>query len=177
MSPQEELKHRRFVSLFTAHQSAIHAYVRRLTPRRVDACDVMQEVALVLWKKFDQFDVDGDFRGWAFGVARFQALAWRRDVARERKRLVLSPDTLELMSEETAAHADQLDLERQAIFQHCLGKLKPDQRSAVEAMYIGLAGPRVTNTCGQMGIATGYAAVVCKKHIRELRTLIGFESA
>ena len=54
--------------------------------------------------------------------------------------------------------------------------------------HIGLAGPRVMNTCGQMGIATGYAAVLCKKHkatprevghthIKELRTLIGYEKA
>jgi len=50
--------------------------------------------------------------------------------------------------------------------------------------HIGLAGPRVMNTCGQMGIATGYAAALCKKydavpravghdHIDELRKLIG----
>ncbi|MBT5915320.1 MAG: FAD-dependent oxidoreductase, partial [Opitutae bacterium] len=30
--------------------------------------------------------------------------------------------------------------------------------------HVGLCGPRVMNTCGQMGIATGYAAVLCKKH-------------
>lgn len=51
--------------------------------------------------------------------------------------------------------------------------------------HIGLSGPRVMNTCGQMGIATGYAAALCKKyaldprdvgqkHIDELRTLIGY---
>jgi len=51
--------------------------------------------------------------------------------------------------------------------------------------HIGLCGPRVMNTCGQMGIATGYAAALCKKygasprqvgreHIEELRKLIGF---
>lgn len=50
--------------------------------------------------------------------------------------------------------------------------------------HIGLAGPRVMNTVGQMGIATGYAAVLCKKHgatpkevgethITELRDMIG----
>ncbi|MCM2371251.1 FAD-dependent oxidoreductase [Aporhodopirellula aestuarii] len=53
--------------------------------------------------------------------------------------------------------------------------------------HIGLAGPRVMNTCGQMGVATGYAAALCKahqvtprqvgqEHIQELRRLIGFES-
>ena len=52
--------------------------------------------------------------------------------------------------------------------------------------HIGLCGPRVMNTCGQMGIATGYAAALCKKHsatprevgkkhIKELRTLVGYE--
>lgn len=52
--------------------------------------------------------------------------------------------------------------------------------------HIGLAGPRVMNTCGQMGIATGFAAVLCNKHkatprevgkthIAELRDLIGFD--
>jgi hypothetical protein len=51
--------------------------------------------------------------------------------------------------------------------------------------HIGLAGPRVMNTCGQMGIATGYAAALCKKyglepreigsqHIEELQNLIGY---
>lgn len=51
--------------------------------------------------------------------------------------------------------------------------------------HIGLGGPRVMLTCAQMGIATGYAAAMCKKHnamprevgkkhIKELRALIGY---
>jgi len=51
--------------------------------------------------------------------------------------------------------------------------------------HIGLCGPRVMKTCGQMGIATGYAAALCRKHgvrprevgqqyIKELRALIGY---
>jgi hypothetical protein len=51
--------------------------------------------------------------------------------------------------------------------------------------HIGLSGPRVMNTCAQMGIATGYAAALCKKHntlprevgknhIAELRQMIGY---
>ena len=133
MSPKEEEKHRRFLRQFTAHEAAIHAYVRRLVPRREDAIDVMQDIAVVLWKKFDQFETDGDFLRWAFGVARFQVLAWRRDLARERERLVFSTETIELMAEETDRESDQLELEREAILQHCLGKLKPEQREALEA--------------------------------------------
>lgn len=52
--------------------------------------------------------------------------------------------------------------------------------------HVGLGGPRVMKTTGQMGIATGTAAALCKKykvdprtigekHINELRTLIGYD--
>ena len=51
--------------------------------------------------------------------------------------------------------------------------------------HVGLGGPRVMNTTGQMGIAAGFAAALCKKyhttprgvyktHLQELRTLIGY---
>ncbi|MEX0320809.1 MAG: FAD-dependent oxidoreductase [Puniceicoccaceae bacterium] len=51
--------------------------------------------------------------------------------------------------------------------------------------HIGLGGPRVMNTCGQMGVATGFAAALCskhettprsvgKKHLAELRKLCGY---
>lgn len=131
----EEEKNHRFLSLFTANESSIHAYVRRLVYRREDASDVMQKIAIVLWKKFDQLQSDDDFRKWSFGVARFEVLAWRRDLARERERLVLSTETIELMAEELDRNAEQLDLEKEAILQHCLGKLKKDQRSALQNMY------------------------------------------
>lgn len=53
--------------------------------------------------------------------------------------------------------------------------------------HIGLCGPRVMLTCGQMGIATGFAASLCKKYdsrprqvgrqyIGELRKLIGYDT-
>jgi hypothetical protein len=53
--------------------------------------------------------------------------------------------------------------------------------------HIGLGGPRVMNTCGQMGVATGFGAALCikhkadpanigEKHITELRTLCGYST-
>ncbi|GAA5477852.1 FAD-dependent oxidoreductase [Haloferula helveola] len=53
--------------------------------------------------------------------------------------------------------------------------------------HIGLSGPRVMLTCGQMGLATGYAAALCKKHgalprevgekhVAELKKLVGYEA-
>ena len=44
----------------------------------------MQEVAIVLWRKFDELEQPDRFRPWAFGVARYEVLAWRRDKAQDR---------------------------------------------------------------------------------------------
>jgi RNA polymerase sigma-70 factor (ECF subfamily) len=70
-----------------------------------------------------------------FAVARFEVLAWRRDIARSKERLVLSSETIELMADELDNETEQLELEREAIIQHCLGKLKQDQRSALKSLY------------------------------------------
>ena len=39
------------------------------------------------------------------------------------------------MANELEKEADQLDLEKEAILQHCLGKLKKDQKDALYLMY------------------------------------------
>ena len=54
--------------------------------------------------------------------------------------------------------------------------------------HVALGGPRVQKTCAQMGVATGYAAALCKKygksprevgqdHIKELREMVGYKDA
>ena len=48
--------HEHFLTLFTVNEPAIRAFVRRLVPTRQDAADVMQDVALVLWRKFRELE-------------------------------------------------------------------------------------------------------------------------
>ena len=48
MEQDDTASHERFLTLFTANEPAIRAFVRRLVPTRQDAADVMQGVALVL---------------------------------------------------------------------------------------------------------------------------------
>jgi len=62
----------------------------------------MQEVSVVLWKKFADFREGAGFPAWALGVARFEALAWRRDKARDR--LVLDIDEVRAMFEAGNPH-------------------------------------------------------------------------
>lgn len=132
MSPSETETHRRFLRAFTAHELAIRAYVRRLVPARADADDVMQEVSVILWEKFDSFREGADFKAWAFGVARFEVLAWLRDKGRDR--LVLNDEVVSKIAEESTADEPHLARQREAL-ETCMEKVPPGQRELMMQAY------------------------------------------
>jgi RNA polymerase sigma-70 factor (ECF subfamily) len=92
----------------------------------------MQEVAVVLWDKFDKFRQNGDFRAWAFGVAKFKVLSWLRD--KSRSKLVLADDVLQLIADESVAEEPRLEKQRRAL-ESCVSKLDPNLRDLLLAAY------------------------------------------
>jgi len=132
MTPEESKKHDEFLRSFTAHEPAVRAYIRRLVPARADADDVMQDVSVVLWKKFGDFREGADFRPWAFGVARFEVLAWFRDKGRDR--LVLDPEVVELLADESARDESRFEQQREAL-EMCMEKVEPKQRDLLMQAY------------------------------------------
>lgn len=132
MSASDFDLNRRFLRLFTAHEQAVRAYVRRLVPQRSDAEDVMQEVSVVLWEKFHILPENKDFRVWAFGVARFEVLAWLRDKGRDR--LVLQEEVVLQIAEESARDEPRLALQREAL-ERCMAKVPPGQRELLMQAY------------------------------------------
>lgn len=125
-------RHAEFLRAFAAHEPAVRAYARRLVPTRSDADDVMQEVAVVLWEKFDEFREGGDFKAWACGIARYKALAWLRDKGRDR--LVLDSDVVEMIAEQSMASEPQLQQQREAL-ETCLEKVAPAERELIARAY------------------------------------------
>lgn len=125
-------KHEIFLTLFTANEAAIRAFVRRMVPTRQDTADVMQGIALVLWRKFHELEHRDDFRKWAFRVARYESLAWLRDKCRDRH--VLSEDVLKLVADESMRSESWLTAQRDAL-EECLDKLPQSQRRLVLAAY------------------------------------------
>jgi RNA polymerase sigma-70 factor (ECF subfamily) len=132
MAFDEQVKHAQFLRLYVAHEESLLSFVRTLVPLREDAREVMQEVAVALWQKFDALDDVTNFRAWAFTVARFKALAWLRD--RKRDRLVFDDDVLELLAEEVSEHVDAYEAERRAL-ESCVKKLDAAQRKLLDAAY------------------------------------------
>ncbi len=125
-------RHREFLRAFTTHEPAIRAFVRRLVPSRADADDILQEVAIVLWEKFDEFRREGNFKTWACGIARFKVLAWLRDKGRDR--LVLDSDVVELVAAESLQAESHLELQRQAL-ESCFESIPAPQRQLLSRAY------------------------------------------
>lgn len=62
-----------FVELITRYQPRIFLFILSLVHNRADAEDVLSDVTLVLWRKFEEFRPGSDFRAWAFAVAAQRA--------------------------------------------------------------------------------------------------------
>lgn len=146
MGSLDHEQHDQFLRLYIENEEALRGFVRSLVPTRDDAREVMQETAAVLWRKFDQLDSREDFRRWAFGVARFEALAFRRDQARDRH--VFGEDLMALLESEAEIAGSQIDNEARAL-EGCLKKLPGDQRRLVELAYA--PGARIGELAGELG--------------------------
>ena len=121
-----------FLRLFAESESALRSFVRSLLPARADASETMQQVTVVLWQKFTEFDPTRDFRRWAFGVARLEALKFRRDRARDRH--VFDDELVAKLADESVASSARQLTQREAL-EACLQKLPSPQRKVVLAAY------------------------------------------
>ena len=142
--------HERFLRHFTASEHAIRAHIRRLVPTHADSDEVMQEVAVVLWRKFSDFSPQASFVSWAFGVAKYEVLAWRRRQARSR--VVLAGDVIDLMAEDSARDDSRFARQRE-LLAHCLSRLGHDKRELLLAAYA--PATRIQDVAARSGRTVG----------------------
>jgi RNA polymerase sigma-70 factor, ECF subfamily len=146
MTDLNDQQHDQFLRFFAEHEPALRTFVRSLLPSMADVSEVMQEVAVVLWQKFTEFDAARDFRKWAFGVAHFAVLAYLRDKARDRH--VFSDELVGKIADEAAAAMPRHEAQREAL-ETCLQKLPETQRTLVLSAYT--KGTRMDELAAQRG--------------------------
>lgn len=131
---------RAFVKLIMRHDRAIRAFLRSLLPTLSDVDDVMQEVSVIAWRKFDQLDDPENFPQWVGVIARYEVLKHLRSKARDQ--LLLGRDIEELMAveglEEIAIRKEQL-----AALQDCLNRLPARTKKVVLRQLDSLRGQQV----------------------------------
>jgi len=163
MSDPSFQHHADFLRLYVEHEPSLRGFVRSLVPTLEDANDVMQEVAMALWKRFGALDAPENFRRWAFGVARLEALEFLRKKSRDRH--VFGEALLAQLADDAEEMADQFVEERKAL-DVCLQKLPSEQRRLVEAAYA--PGVRMDELAARIG----RTAMAVYKSLHRIRMML-----
>ncbi|MFI4860768.1 MAG: sigma-70 family RNA polymerase sigma factor [Phycisphaerales bacterium JB063] len=109
-----------FARLLMKHQPRVYAYVRSMVFIATDADDILQDVAMVAWQRFDTYDPERPFDLWLFGIARNRVRTYFR--TKKNDRLRFSDATLDLIERDAAGPARQAE-QTQSALETCLGKL------------------------------------------------------
>ena len=129
LNPDQQI---RFTRLWTEAHPTVRQYVASLVREQSAAQDVLQNTSLALLRKFVEYDESRSFVGWALGVAKYEVLGHRRDVARNR--MICDSEFLDLYTQHWADAAPRINDEELSL-RHCVGELSGRAKSIVELRY------------------------------------------
>ncbi len=136
----------RIVALLTAIQLPLMLYVRSLLPGDSAARDVAQQANARIWELRGDFEPGTNFKAWAFSIARFEVLNYRKQQARD-SRLVFQDELEQTIAAELADDRDDIQQRHEAL-KGCLQKLRAEDRQLLLHRY------------SRAGTLTEYAALV-----------------
>jgi RNA polymerase sigma-70 factor (ECF subfamily) len=132
------------------HQPAIAGYISSLISNFQDADDVLQNVAMVTVKKFDEYDREKPFVSWAIGIAKNMVLKYYSE--KKKSHLTLDYRALQAVSKiyesEFKTISRQNDVAKNAL-ERCLRQLKGRWKKILEMYYLRELSPiRISQQLG-----------------------------
>lgn len=121
-----------FVRLYAKDEGRLRRYVGALVPAMADVDDILQETAIALMRKFDQYDSAQPFFNWACRFALYEVLQHRKRAKTRRHHF--SDEVIEAIAAEYQQH-QQLSDQRKRALAGCLHKLEDQDRRLVELRY------------------------------------------
>ena len=156
-----------FTRFWTEAQPKVAGYINALVPDFQEAEDLLQNVAVVLLRKFPEYDGQRPFIGWAIGIARREVLMARRRHARSF--LCYHTDLLERISEAYVELAPELD-ERSRALGECLETIQGRAGQLLRLRYE--EGLKASAIAGRVGMAVVAVRVMLSRTRAALRHCI-----
>lgn len=126
-----ETDNSRFLRLFTSSNDRIYAYIVASVHSRVDADEIMQETAVVMWRRLDVFE-GGNFAAWGIGIARNLILRFYRE--NKKNRAMFDNTVLDAIEDIAAKKTSEMN-DRVDYLRSCVRKLKPSDRKLLKLKY------------------------------------------
>ena len=154
-----------FAAEITAMQPRLYGFILKRLADREQTLELLQRTNLVLCQKASEFQPGSSFTAWAFKVAKFQIMAWRKSEGAAR--LVFSDqvyDLIDCASDEEAESADQ----RIPLLKQCLKRLHEQDRSLIQQRYRdGQPIASLADTLGKSVDAIGMKLLRIRKQLAE----------
>ena len=160
-----DISAKELVSELTASQNRLQGYIFTLTADRDATQDILQSTNLVIWGKADQYVPGTNFIAWAFQIARYQVLAYRKN--QQRSKLLFSDELVEELAEVSSvdAHDDEF-LARHSALRKCLAGITTEQRELFLLRYRN--GLKMRDIASRVG----KASTAVEKAIARLRVAL-----
>lgn len=131
-SPREIEIREQLARSWLAVEPSVRAYVAAAIRSTADREDVLQQVALTVARRFEEYDEKRPFVGWVLWLAKSRIVDHYR--SSQRQRLVLGPDVLDRLAESLTASHDDVS-PRRAALDDCLATLTERSRELVRMRY------------------------------------------
>jgi RNA polymerase sigma-70 factor, ECF subfamily len=141
----------RYIELLNKSQSRLFGYLYANVLNMADTEDLYQQVALLLWEKFDTFTPGTDFGAWAIRVAELTIKNFVR--SKRRSRMLFSEDVMQRIADRQLQITPDTVAARTDALQKCLTRLPKMDRELVEQCYAG--DYKVKDVAEQEGRSTG----------------------
>jgi RNA polymerase sigma-70 factor (ECF subfamily) len=164
MTMISEQEQERFMRLWTSAQPAVVNYLHAMVRDPAMAKDLVQETAMVLFRRFGDYDGQRPFLAWALGVAKFQVLGLHRDGARSF--ITFDTELFEKFTEVWAETAPTAS-EHSAVLEICLERLSARPRQMVRWRYFEeLSSEEIAVLLGTKGAAVRVALQRIREQLR-----------
>ena len=159
----KEISADEFAQRLDALRGSIKSVLRRFAVPADDAEDVMQEVFVIVWQKWDAIE---DLERFIVGVARNRCWLWLK--RRLRLRGLLEP--MEAVFSEPPIPPPQLAVEQEEWLSKVLAQLRPRERQAMILRRLGYTHEEV---CEALGLASGSARKLYSRALEKIKSQHG----
>ena len=121
-----------YTKLWSTNRRLLRAYISQRLSNASLVDDVLQEVSVILWEKFETYRAGTNFLAWAKAVAHFRIL--RACYDQKKRPASVTPELLELMEPDTRPFEEEVD-ERIQFLKICMRKLTAEDRDLILMRY------------------------------------------
>jgi RNA polymerase sigma-70 factor (ECF subfamily) len=121
-----------FAVLWAAAQPTITAFIRTLMPDYQRAEELLQRVAVMLVRKFHEYDSQRPFAAWAIGFAKNEVLYFRRQLATDKH--LFDDEIVEKIAVSYEQLVEEIDPIREALGD-CVEELQGRSRQVIDLRY------------------------------------------